>query len=91
MAPTPLVAANFIVLENIIKVLGPAYSRLAPRTCRSFLPLIQILVLIGLVHLYVDAILFCSCVSYFCFYHVQVRCKLGMLTLSALPGRILSP
>ncbi|KAK0201384.1 RTA1 like protein-domain-containing protein [Desarmillaria ectypa] len=31
IGPTPLVAANFIILGAIIRVLGPAYSRLSPR------------------------------------------------------------
>ncbi|PPQ84918.1 hypothetical protein CVT25_004586 [Psilocybe cyanescens] len=31
IAPTPLLAANFVILGNIIKRLGPAYSRLTPR------------------------------------------------------------
>ncbi|KAF9046648.1 RTA1 like protein-domain-containing protein [Panaeolus papilionaceus] len=31
LAPTPLIAANFIILGDIIKYLGPAYSRLSPR------------------------------------------------------------
>ncbi|KAF9045120.1 RTA1 like protein-domain-containing protein [Panaeolus papilionaceus] len=31
IGPTPLLAANFIVLGEIIKYLGPAYSRLSPR------------------------------------------------------------
>lgn len=30
-APTPLIAANFVTLEYIIKILGPRYSRLSPR------------------------------------------------------------
>ncbi|KAG7442281.1 uncharacterized protein BT62DRAFT_1010547 [Guyanagaster necrorhizus] len=31
IGPTPLVAANFITLGAIIRILGPAYSRLRPR------------------------------------------------------------
>jgi len=31
IAPTPLVAANFILLGRIIRRLGPQYSRLTPR------------------------------------------------------------
>ncbi|KAK0222298.1 RTA1 like protein-domain-containing protein [Armillaria fumosa] len=31
IGPTPLVAANFIILGAIIRILGPAYSRLSPR------------------------------------------------------------
>ncbi|TFK33586.1 RTA1 like protein-domain-containing protein [Crucibulum laeve] len=31
IGPTPLVAANFIILGRIIRRLGPAYSRLSPR------------------------------------------------------------
>lgn len=31
IAPTPLVAANFIILGRIIRRLGPQYSRLTPR------------------------------------------------------------
>ncbi|KAH9961118.1 RTA1-like protein, partial [Russula dissimulans] len=31
IAPTPLVAANFIILGRIIRRLGPQYSRLSPR------------------------------------------------------------
>ncbi|KAI6145077.1 RTA1 like protein-domain-containing protein [Pisolithus tinctorius] len=29
--PTPLIAANFVILEYIIKALGPRYSRLSPK------------------------------------------------------------
>ncbi|KAG6330010.1 hypothetical protein ID866_9078 [Astraeus odoratus] len=29
--PTPLIAANFVILEYIIKTIGPRYSRLSPR------------------------------------------------------------
>lgn len=29
--PTPLIAANFVILEYIIKTLGPRYSRLSPK------------------------------------------------------------
>ncbi|KAK0185492.1 RTA1 like protein-domain-containing protein [Armillaria mellea] len=31
IGPTPLVAANFIILGAIIRILGPPYSRLSPR------------------------------------------------------------
>ncbi|TFK66390.1 RTA1-domain-containing protein [Pluteus cervinus] len=31
LAPTPLLAANFVILGRIISKLGPAYSRLTPR------------------------------------------------------------
>ncbi|KAF8899506.1 RTA1-like protein [Gymnopilus junonius] len=31
VAPTPLLAANFVILGNVIKRLGPAYSRLSPK------------------------------------------------------------
>jgi hypothetical protein len=34
IAPTPLVAANFIILGRIIRRLGPQYSRLTPRRCK---------------------------------------------------------
>lgn len=33
IAPTPLVAANFLVLGELIKRLGPQYSRLRPAWC----------------------------------------------------------
>jgi hypothetical protein len=33
--PTPLAAANFIVLGRIINRLGPVYSRLSPKLCAS--------------------------------------------------------
>ena len=33
VAPTPLVAVNFILLGRIIRRLGPQYSRLTPRRC----------------------------------------------------------
>ena len=33
--PTPLVAAYFIILSEIIRRLGPCYSRLRPRMCKS--------------------------------------------------------
>ncbi|KAI6132910.1 RTA1-domain-containing protein [Pisolithus croceorrhizus] len=29
--PTPLIAANFVILEYVIKTLGPRYSRLSPK------------------------------------------------------------
>ncbi|TFK33316.1 RTA1 like protein-domain-containing protein [Crucibulum laeve] len=35
IGPTPLVAANFIILGRIIRRLGPAYSRLSPSLCTS--------------------------------------------------------
>jgi len=31
LAPTPLVAANFVILGRVIERLGPSYSRLSPR------------------------------------------------------------
>ncbi|KAJ7605168.1 RTA1-domain-containing protein [Roridomyces roridus] len=31
ISPTPLLAANFIIMARIIQILGPSYSRLAPR------------------------------------------------------------
>jgi hypothetical protein len=34
-APTPLVAAYFIILAEIIRRLGPCYSRLRPKMCKS--------------------------------------------------------
>lgn len=34
-APTPLIAAYFIILAEIIRRLGPCYSRLRPRMCES--------------------------------------------------------
>ena len=36
IAPTPLVATNFILLGRIIWRLGPQYSRLTPRRCKSY-------------------------------------------------------
>jgi hypothetical protein len=33
LAPTPLLAANFVILGSIILILGPQYSRLPPRLC----------------------------------------------------------
>lgn len=36
LAPTPLVAANFVILGKVILSLGPAYSRLSPRWCMRF-------------------------------------------------------
>jgi hypothetical protein len=35
VAPTPLVAANFILLGRIIQRLGPQYSRLTTTQCKS--------------------------------------------------------
>ncbi|KIJ64793.1 hypothetical protein HYDPIDRAFT_175317 [Hydnomerulius pinastri MD-312] len=32
--PTPLIAANFVMLEYLIGFLGPRYSRLPPKLCR---------------------------------------------------------
>lgn len=37
-APTPLVAAYFMILAEIIRRLGPCYSRLRPRMCKSPYP-----------------------------------------------------
>jgi hypothetical protein len=37
LAPTPLVAANFIILGKIIARLGPQYSRLSPKLCQLVL------------------------------------------------------
>lgn len=34
-APTPLIASYFIILAEIIRRLGPCYSRLRPRMCES--------------------------------------------------------
>ena len=36
IAPTPLVAANFILLGRFIRRLGPQYSRLTPKLCKSY-------------------------------------------------------
>lgn len=36
LAPTPLVAANFVILGKVILSLGPAYSRLSPKWCMRF-------------------------------------------------------
>lgn len=35
IAPTPLVAANFVILGRIIGILGTQYSRLGPTLCMS--------------------------------------------------------
>ena len=37
IAPTPLVAANFILLGRIIRRLGPQYSRLTTTQCKPHL------------------------------------------------------
>ncbi|KAF8161694.1 RTA1-like protein [Crassisporium funariophilum] len=37
MAPTPLLAASFIIFGTIIKRLGPSYSRLSPKWCPGIL------------------------------------------------------
>ena len=34
IAPTPFIAANFIILGKIVQRLGPAYSRLSPKWCK---------------------------------------------------------
>ncbi|KAF8907947.1 RTA1-like protein [Gymnopilus junonius] len=31
LAPTPLLAANFVIIETIIRLLGPSYSRIRPK------------------------------------------------------------
>ena len=36
VAPTPLVAANFILLGRFIRRLGPQYSRLTPKRCEWY-------------------------------------------------------
>lgn len=33
ISPTPLLAANFIILGRVISLLGPEYSRLSPKWC----------------------------------------------------------
>jgi hypothetical protein len=33
IAPTPLIAANFILLGQVITIIGPQFSRLPPRLC----------------------------------------------------------
>lgn len=38
IAPTPLVAANFVILGKIIAMLGTQYSRLGPTLCTFSLP-----------------------------------------------------
>jgi hypothetical protein len=35
ISPTPLIAANFIILGRLIAKVGPEYSRLNPRLCTS--------------------------------------------------------
>ena len=45
IAPTPLVAANFILLGHIIQLLGPQYSRLTPRRCKLYESILSIALL----------------------------------------------
>lgn len=61
IAPTPLVAANFIILGRIISRLGSRYSRLSPKWCTW--PQIHWLIQTLDVDLDVsiDTIVFCSC------------------------------
>lgn len=35
LAPTPLLAANFVIFGRLIRRLGQSYSRLKPRRCES--------------------------------------------------------
>jgi len=37
LAPTPLLAATFIVFGEVVRQLGTAYARLKPRLCESLL------------------------------------------------------
>lgn len=36
IAPTPLVAANFVILGELIRRMGPQYSRLSPMWCKHW-------------------------------------------------------
>jgi RTA1 like protein len=63
VAPTLLVAANFILLGRVIRRLGPQYSRLTPKLCESHIQFS--LIRIGL-NVDIDAIVFLFCVSIFC-------------------------
>jgi RTA1 like protein len=62
VAPTLLIAANFILLARVIRRLGPQYSRLTPKLCESHS--------LSFVHQSrferdIDAIIFLSCVRIF--------------------------
>jgi hypothetical protein len=63
VAPTLLVAANFILLGRVIRRLGPQYSRLTPKLCESHI--LFSLSRIGL-NVDIDAIVFLFCVSIPC-------------------------
>ena len=59
IAPTPLVAANFMILGQMIVRLGPCYSRLSPMWCKCRGDLFRCHQL-NLFH--IDPIVFTSCV-----------------------------
>jgi hypothetical protein len=49
LGPTPLLAANFVIIGIIIRRLGPQYSRLSPKWCMS-LHLLFCFVLVSLIN-----------------------------------------
>jgi hypothetical protein len=56
LAPTPMLAANFILLGHIVPRLGTSYSRIAPRLCELLLPGNIIQISSGA---FLDGIIFC--------------------------------
>lgn len=63
LAPTPLLAANFVIFGRLIRKLGERYSRIKPRFCEfrwTVLDYIHLLINDGVE----DTIIFTSCVSF---------------------------
>ena len=61
IAPTPLIAANFMILGQIMNRMGQSYSRLSARTCalsRLPRPLLKLVTDVAIL----DALVFLSCV-----------------------------
>ena len=60
VAPTPLLAANFVMMGRIVRRLGVKYSRLSPRLCESVPTLTKG---VNVDEYYPDTIVFASTVS----------------------------
>lgn len=62
VAPTPLLAANFIILSRIIRKLGESYSRLSPRRCAPQVSILRYIHVTDTTLIYSDSRIFVSCV-----------------------------
>lgn len=70
IAPTPLVAANFIILGKVIDKLGRQYSRLKPMWCKLLCEEMAVSTYTN-VKIFTDTIIFCTFVRF-----VQLDCYL---------------